>query len=228
MHEDGFSNGFESHFDFFLIQDSASRKQGALQSPLETVEKIAQKRGLAPEEIQNLLNIALSAKLAVSWLCARKCSSDFQMLILKWIIVTFDFIDQKENMNALYSFFFRFLQYEKLGEICRRLEIRRKERGEILAYQADLAKKSKDLLGSVPIVTKTERLQTVEKFRQLHQFLEEEEEKRLLNHVEEVEKEIAGRRDEQLARLCRKLSSLERIIQVMEERVSSQRVNCCR
>ncbi|CAI5799341.1 inositol polyphosphate 5-phosphatase OCRL isoform X3 [Podarcis lilfordi] len=117
MHEDGFSNGFESHFDFFLIQDSASRKQGALQSPLETVEKIAQERGLAPEEIQNLLNIALSAKLGkedMFWLLFPLGS---KVLILKWIIVTFDFIDQKENMSALYGFFFRFLKYEKLVKV---------------------------------------------------------------------------------------------------------------
>ncbi|XP_053235577.1 zinc finger protein RFP-like isoform X2 [Podarcis raffonei] len=98
-------------------------------------------------------------------------------------------------------------------EICRRLEILRKEREEILAHQADLDKESKDLL----ILTETERLKTAEKFRELRQFLEEQE-KRLLTNVEEVEKEIAGRRDEQLARLSRKLSSLERIIQEMEEK----------
>ncbi|XP_032997903.1 E3 ubiquitin-protein ligase TRIM11-like [Lacerta agilis] len=114
---------------------------------------------------------------------------------------------------------------EYKGEICRRLEILRKEREEILAYQADLEKESKDLLVGVSVVTregtrikltKTERLKTVEKFKELRQFLEEEE-KRLLNHVEEVEKEIAGRRDEQQARLSRKLSSLENIIREMEE-----------
>ncbi|XP_077779448.1 zinc finger protein RFP-like isoform X2 [Podarcis muralis] len=66
-------------------------------------------------------------------------------------------------------------------------------------------------------LTETERLKIVEKFRELHQFLEEQE-KGLLNHVEKVEKAIAGRRDEQLARLSRKLSSLERIIQEMEEK----------
>uniref|UniRef100_A0A670KBX7 RING-type domain-containing protein n=1 Tax=Podarcis muralis TaxID=64176 RepID=A0A670KBX7_PODMU len=66
-------------------------------------------------------------------------------------------------------------------------------------------------------LTETERLKIVEKFRELRQFLEEQE-KGLLNHMEEVEKEIAGRRDEQLARLSRKLSSLERIIQEMEEK----------
>ncbi|XP_053235831.1 zinc finger protein RFP-like isoform X2 [Podarcis raffonei] len=102
---------------------------------------------------------------------------------------------------------------EYKGEICRRLEILRKEREEILAYQADLDKESKDLLK----LTETERLKTVEKFRELRQFLEEQE-KGLLSDVEEVEKEIVGRRDEQLARLSRKLSSLERIIQEMEEK----------
>ncbi|XP_032997890.1 zinc finger protein RFP-like [Lacerta agilis] len=102
---------------------------------------------------------------------------------------------------------------EYKGEICNHLEILRKEREEILAYQADLDKESKDLFK----LTETERLKTVEKFKELRQFLEEQE-KHLLTHVEEVEKEIAGRRDEQLARLSRKLSSLEKIIQEMEEK----------
>ncbi|XP_053235219.1 zinc finger protein RFP-like isoform X1 [Podarcis raffonei] len=102
---------------------------------------------------------------------------------------------------------------EYKGEICSHLEILRKEREEILAYQADLDKESKDLLK----LTETERLKIVEKFRQLRQFLEEHE-KHLLTHVEEVEKEISGRRDEQQARLSRKLSSLEKIIQEMEEK----------
>ncbi|XP_032997894.1 zinc finger protein RFP-like [Lacerta agilis] len=101
---------------------------------------------------------------------------------------------------------------EYKGHICCCLEILRKEREEILAYQADMDKESKDLLK----LTETERLKTVQKFKELHQFLEEQE-KHLLNHVEEVENEIAGRRDEQLARLSRKLSSLEKIIQEMEE-----------
>ncbi|XP_060126753.1 zinc finger protein RFP-like isoform X2 [Zootoca vivipara] len=102
---------------------------------------------------------------------------------------------------------------EYKGQICHHLEILRKEREEILAYQADLDKESKGLLK----LTEMERLKAVEKFKELHQFLEEQE-KRLLNHVEEVEKEIAEKRDEQLARLSRKLSFLERIIQEMEEK----------
>ncbi|XP_060126750.1 zinc finger protein RFP [Zootoca vivipara] len=102
---------------------------------------------------------------------------------------------------------------EYKGEICHRLDILRKEREEILAYQEDLVKKSKDLLK----LTEMQRLRTVENFKELRRFLEEQE-KRLLNHVEEVEKEIAGRRNEQLAKLSSNLSFLERIIQEMEEK----------
>nr|XP_028573516.1 zinc finger protein RFP-like [Podarcis muralis] len=86
------------------------------------------------------------------------------------------------------------------------LENLRKERKKILAYEAELEKESQDLLKC----TATEMQKAEEKFRELHQFL--------LNQIKEVEKEIAGRRDEHRARLSRKLSSLERIIQEMEEK----------
>nr|XP_034987510.1 centromere protein I-like [Zootoca vivipara] len=88
---------------------TASQKNRALQGPLTTVEKIAQERGLAPEEIHNLLNIVLSGKLgavisrgllknlipisvitedsvmsAVYSLCAQKCSSTIQVTWKAW------------------------------------------------------------------------------------------------------------------------------------------------
>uniref|UniRef100_A0A670HM19 Tripartite motif containing 39 n=1 Tax=Podarcis muralis TaxID=64176 RepID=A0A670HM19_PODMU len=96
---------------------------------------------------------------------------------------------------------------EYKGLICSHLEILRKERETILAYQADTEKESQDLLVS----------KIVEKFRKLYRFLEEQEVD-LLNQIEEVEKEIEGRRDEQLARLSRELSSLKKLIQEMEEK----------
>ncbi|XP_061454742.1 centromere protein I isoform X2 [Rhineura floridana] len=118
------------------IKDRTSLKNEALQKHLGTVEKIAQKRGLAPEETDILLNIALSAEAintrllknlipisavtadsvisAVSWLCVGKCSRNTQVMFLKWLIAMFDFIDQKEKVNALYGFFFSLLQDEKL------------------------------------------------------------------------------------------------------------------
>ncbi|XP_027756554.1 centromere protein I isoform X2 [Empidonax traillii] len=55
-----------------------------------------------------------SVVTAVSWLCANKCSGSVQLLFLRWLITVFDFIDHKEQINALYGFFFSFLQDEKL------------------------------------------------------------------------------------------------------------------
>ncbi|XP_053235211.1 tripartite motif-containing protein 10-like [Podarcis raffonei] len=97
--------------------------------------------------------------------------------------------------------------------ICDRLEHLKKEREKILAYEAKLGEESNSLLK----LTETERQKTMEKFRQLHQFLEEQE-KRLLNEIEEMEKEITRRREEHLARLSDELSSLERSIREMEEK----------
>ncbi|XP_061212712.1 centromere protein I isoform X2 [Neopsephotus bourkii] len=51
---------------------------------------------------------------AVSWLCVSKCSSNIQVLFLRWLITVFDFIDHKEDLHALYGFFFFFLQEEKM------------------------------------------------------------------------------------------------------------------
>uniref|UniRef100_A0A6J0UM80 Centromere protein I isoform X1 n=2 Tax=Pogona vitticeps TaxID=103695 RepID=A0A6J0UM80_9SAUR len=120
-------------------KDRTPLKNEVLQKHLTTVEKNAQERGLAPGEIDTLLNIALSGKFAeainsrllknlipmsaimedsvvsaVSWLCVGKCSRSTQVTFLKWLIAMFDFIDQKEKVNALYGCFFSFLQDEKL------------------------------------------------------------------------------------------------------------------
>uniref|UniRef100_A0A670HZI6 Tripartite motif containing 39 n=1 Tax=Podarcis muralis TaxID=64176 RepID=A0A670HZI6_PODMU len=58
----------------------------------------------------------------------------------------------------------------------------------------------------------------VAEFRRLHQFLEEQE-KLLLAQMAEVEKEIAAKREERLARLSRELSSLDSLIREMEEKL---------
>ncbi|XP_077187179.1 tripartite motif-containing protein 10-like isoform X2 [Paroedura picta] len=94
------------------------------------------------------------------------------------------------------------------------LEILRKEKGEILAYKADVEKESQDLLN----VTKSERQKARAEFRKLHQFLEEQEEV-LLTETEETEKEIARKRDGHLARLSAELSLLESLIQEVEEKI---------
>uniref|UniRef100_A0A8C4WNY5 Centromere protein I n=1 Tax=Gopherus evgoodei TaxID=1825980 RepID=A0A8C4WNY5_9SAUR len=112
------------------------KKNEVLQKHLTTVESIALQRGLSPEGLDVLLNVALSGHLvntrilkclipasviaessvvsAVSRLCVGKCSSSTQLLFLRWLIAMFDFIDHKEKLHALYGFFFCSLQDEKL------------------------------------------------------------------------------------------------------------------
>ncbi|NWU50114.1 CENPI protein, partial [Dromas ardeola] len=125
---------------FEQVQGRVSlKKNNVLQKHLTTVESIALQRGLPPEGFDVLLKVALSGKLAdtvntrllkslvpasvipetsvvsaVSWLCVSKCSGNIQLLFLRWLITMFDFIDRKEEIHALYGFFFSFLQDEKM------------------------------------------------------------------------------------------------------------------
>ncbi|XP_060094576.1 E3 ubiquitin-protein ligase TRIM7-like [Heteronotia binoei] len=93
------------------------------------------------------------------------------------------------------------------------LEILKKERERIVAYQGDIERESQDLLKQ----TQGEKQEAVAKFRQLHTFLEEQE-KLLLAQMEEVEMEVAKKRDQHLAELSEALSSLESLIREMEEK----------
>ncbi|KAL8213254.1 UNVERIFIED_CONTAM: hypothetical protein K2H54_061725 [Gekko kuhli] len=93
------------------------------------------------------------------------------------------------------------------------LEILKKERKKIVAHKGDVEKESQDLLKQA----KGEKQEMVAKFRQLHKFLEEEE-KLLLAQMGEAEKEVARYRDCHLARHSEELSSLESLIQEMEEK----------
>uniref|UniRef100_A0A670HXI5 Tripartite motif containing 39 n=1 Tax=Podarcis muralis TaxID=64176 RepID=A0A670HXI5_PODMU len=84
---------------------------------------------------------------------------------------------------------------------------------ETLAVKADFEKESQDLLKR----TDSEREKMVAEFRRLRQFLEALE-KNLLARMAEVEKEVARKSEEHLARLSEKLSSLENRIKVMQEK----------
>ncbi|XP_042306649.1 zinc finger protein RFP-like [Sceloporus undulatus] len=93
------------------------------------------------------------------------------------------------------------------------LENLREKREQILASKAVAEKESEDLLKE----TEAEREKTVYQFRQLHQFLEDQEEF-LLAQIEEGEKEIILKKEEYLATLSRQFSFLESLIQEMEEK----------
>uniref|UniRef100_A0A8C5V2Z3 Centromere protein I n=1 Tax=Microcebus murinus TaxID=30608 RepID=A0A8C5V2Z3_MICMU len=118
---------------------TSQNKGKTLEKHLKTVEDVAWKNGLAPEEIDILLNVALSGKFgnaintrllkcmipatliledsvvkAVSWLCVGKCSGSIKVLFYRWLVAMFDFIDHKEQINLLYGFFFASLQDDAL------------------------------------------------------------------------------------------------------------------
>ncbi|XP_012505481.1 PREDICTED: centromere protein I [Propithecus coquereli] len=118
---------------------TSQNKDKTLEKHLKTVEDVAWKNGLAPEEIDILLNVALSGKFgnavntrllkcmipatlisedsvvkAVSWLCVGKCSGSIKVLFYRWLVAMFDFIDHKEQINLLYGFFFASLQDDAL------------------------------------------------------------------------------------------------------------------
>ncbi|XP_015270895.1 PREDICTED: tripartite motif-containing protein 7-like [Gekko japonicus] len=93
------------------------------------------------------------------------------------------------------------------------LKILKKERERILAYEGDVVKESQELLKQ----TMGKKQETVVKFRQLHAFLEEQEEL-LLARMEEVEKEVARKLDQALAKLSGALFSLESLIWEMEKK----------
>ncbi|XP_053147570.1 E3 ubiquitin-protein ligase TRIM7-like [Hemicordylus capensis] len=93
------------------------------------------------------------------------------------------------------------------------LELLRKGREKILACKSDAEKESQNLLNQIV----AERQKTVAEFRQLYQFLKEKE-TLMLTQIEEVEKETARRRDEYMGKLSKELSSLDKVIQEMEEK----------
>ncbi|XP_077187166.1 E3 ubiquitin-protein ligase TRIM7-like [Paroedura picta] len=103
---------------------------------------------------------------------------------------------------------------EDQDEFCSCLQMLKKKGAEITAHKTDVAVKSQDLLRQ----TGVERQKVVAELRKMHQFLEEQE-KLLLAQVEEVEKEIAREKEQELARLSTELSSLESLIQEVEKKI---------
>ncbi|KAL8213182.1 UNVERIFIED_CONTAM: hypothetical protein K2H54_061162 [Gekko kuhli] len=104
-------------------------------------------------------------------------------------------------------------------EISHYLKILKKEKKKLMAYTVDIMKDSQELIKQ----TKVEKQKAVIKFRQLHKFLEEQE-NLLLAQMGEVEKEVARKRDELMAKLTEEISSFETIVQEMERKC--QQLDC--
>ncbi|KAM6473954.1 uncharacterized protein PHA67_006545 [Liasis olivaceus] len=93
------------------------------------------------------------------------------------------------------------------------LKAQKEEKEKILTYRTETERKMEQMLDLI----KKERENTVAEFRELRRCLEEQE-KLLLARMEETEKEIVAIRDKWLAKHMEELSSLEDLIQEMEEK----------
>ncbi|KAM4696085.1 centromere protein I [Rhinophrynus dorsalis] len=131
----------EEALQYFKTVNSKVPLKGniVLHQHLSAVETFGKQNGIPPDGINILLNQALSGNLAdavstrllkcmlpssevtqstiiqaVSLFCLGKCSSNTQILFIRWLITVFDLITCKDVLSSLYNFFFCFLHNSKL------------------------------------------------------------------------------------------------------------------
>ncbi|KAK3736050.1 hypothetical protein QZH41_012226 [Actinostola sp. cb2023] len=127
---------------FLNEQDAQARKSKAnLKTSLavETIEGFARREGLSGELIIKLIDLACCGKYnesvgskivksvipqdlvpslavlkAVSWICTNTLSSNFQAILLRWIIVVYKLIDDLSDLQSCYGMLFLFLESDIL------------------------------------------------------------------------------------------------------------------
>uniref|UniRef100_A0A672NA94 Centromere protein I-like n=1 Tax=Sinocyclocheilus grahami TaxID=75366 RepID=A0A672NA94_SINGR len=115
------------------------RGNDELERNMVRVETVALSKGLPPEVITVLLDLALSLNAGtanctrvlkflipatvvpqeavvkgVSWLCVGKMPMNAQVLFVRWVLTVFDLIDCKDNLRSIYGFIFSFVTEENL------------------------------------------------------------------------------------------------------------------
>uniref|UniRef100_A0A671SK36 Centromere protein I-like n=1 Tax=Sinocyclocheilus anshuiensis TaxID=1608454 RepID=A0A671SK36_9TELE len=135
------------------------RGNDELERNMVVVETVALSKGLPPEVITVLLDLALSLNAGTtnctrvlkflipatvvpqeaivkgaSWLCVGKMPMNAQVLFVRWVLTVFDLIDCKDNLRSIYGFIFSFVTEENLCPfICHLLYLlTMREHGELL------------------------------------------------------------------------------------------------
>ncbi|KAK3094473.1 hypothetical protein FSP39_002205 [Pinctada imbricata] len=110
-----------------------------LKLQLEKLEEYAKSNGLSAEQIEELANTAASAKhgetissrlirclipastvpqsaivQTISHMCTNVPSTNIQSLLVRWILLVYDYIDNKEKIHKLYGFIFYFIDNQVL------------------------------------------------------------------------------------------------------------------
>ncbi|KAJ7317324.1 hypothetical protein JRQ81_003486 [Phrynocephalus forsythii] len=102
---------------------------------------------------------------------------------------------------------------EYKDKILSHLEFLNKERERILVSKQNVGREGQNLL----IQTKVEREKIVAEFKQLHQFLEEQE-AGLLAKLKDLDDEIKATENKHMAKLSEEMSSMENLVRVIEEK----------
>uniref|UniRef100_A0A8C0YDP8 Centromere protein I n=2 Tax=Cyprinus carpio TaxID=7962 RepID=A0A8C0YDP8_CYPCA len=135
------------------------RGNDELERNMVRVETVALSKGLPPEVITVLLDLALSLNAGtanctrvlkflipatvvpqeaivkgVSWLCVGKMPMNAQVLFVRWVLTVFDLIDCKDDLRSIYGFIFSFVTEENLCPfICHLLYLlTMREHGELM------------------------------------------------------------------------------------------------
>uniref|UniRef100_A0A8C2EU08 Centromere protein I-like n=1 Tax=Cyprinus carpio TaxID=7962 RepID=A0A8C2EU08_CYPCA len=115
------------------------RGNDELERNMVRVETVGLSKGLPPEVITVLLDLALSLNAGtancnrvlkflipatvvpqeaivkgVSWLCVGKMPMNAQVLFVRWVLTVFDLIDCKDDLRSIYGFIFSFVTEENL------------------------------------------------------------------------------------------------------------------
>ncbi|KAL4220762.1 hypothetical protein ACF0H5_021156 [Mactra antiquata] len=159
--------------NYFCSAKSRQKFRGntELISALECIEHTALNKGLSPEHISSLVDVAAAgiqvetvckriikslipqtyvkeeaALKCISWICTRNPSINIQCLLLRWIIVIYDYIDTRTNLHGMYGVLFHFLHYRvMMPYIChllylftRKEDVRLFRVRFLLQYQKDM------------------------------------------------------------------------------------------
>ncbi|XP_071511288.1 centromere protein I-like [Diadema antillarum] len=165
---------------FFTDASSNLKVRGnvKLSLALETIVKESQANGLDQTHIIQLADVAASGRLAdstssrlvkslipsvyvpeeaavqcISWMCTNKPSHDLQALLLKWIILTFDLLDNTEQLHALYGIIFYFIENDTICPHACHLLYLLTRREDVTAYRVRRLLGVQRKVGTQPHIT---------------------------------------------------------------------------
>ncbi|XP_071839380.1 centromere protein I-like isoform X1 [Apostichopus japonicus] len=126
----------------FFTSETSSRKvrnNVELSVALGVVENVAKTEGLTTDKLAVLLDVALTGKFAnttssklikcllpktyiaeklvlkcLSWICTGKAANEVQVMLMKWMVLTFDLWDSSKQVQALYGVIFSFIENDLL------------------------------------------------------------------------------------------------------------------